>query len=93
MTETFANYIFHYSVLTSLSVSLCNYSDLYIYFFLLADLFIHSYVADIIADLIRNKEHRLAKFFYASFRYIDDVLSLNNPSFEDLIHRIYSQRN
>ena len=56
---------------------------------LLADLFLHSYEADFIADLIRKKEYRLARSFNLSFRYIDDVLSLNNPNFGDLIHRIY----
>ena len=54
---------------------------------LLADLFLHYYEADFIADLIRMKEHRLARSFNLSFRYIDNVLSLNNPSFGDLIHR------
>ena len=33
--------------------------------------------------------HRLARSFNLSFRYKDDVLSLNNPSFWDLIHRIF----
>ena len=58
---------------------------------LLADIFLHSHEADFMADLIRNKEHRKTRSFNISFRYIDDVLSLNNPSFGDLIHhRIYS---
>ena len=56
---------------------------------LLVDLFLHSYEVDFIADLIRKKEHRLDRSFNLSFRYIDDVLSLNNPSLGDLIHRIY----
>ena len=55
---------------------------------LLADLFLHSFEADFIIDLIRNKEYRLARFFNLSFRHTDDVLSLNNPNFWDLIHRI-----
>ena len=50
---------------------------------LLADLFLHSYEVDFIADLIRKKEYRLARSFNLSFRYIDDVLSLNNPNFGD----------
>ena len=37
---------------------------------LLAHLFLHSYEADLTADLIRKKEYRLAKFFNLSFRYI-----------------------
>ena len=61
---------------------------------LLADLFFHYYKAVFfIANLIQRKEHCLARSFDLSFRYIDDVLSLNNPSFGDFIHRIYPQRN
>ena len=55
---------------------------------LLAHLFLHSFEVDFIADLIQRKEHRLARSFNLSFRYTDDVLSLNNPSFGDLIYRI-----
>ena len=57
---------------------------------LLADLFLHCYMVDFIADLIQRKEHRLAGSFNLNFRYIDDVMSLNNLSFGDMIHRIYS---
>ena len=56
---------------------------------LLADLCLHSYEADFIADLITKKERHLARSFNLSFRYIDDVLSLNNPRFGDYVHRIY----
>ena len=44
------------------------------------------------ADLIQKTECHLARSFDLSFRYIDDLLSLNNPSFGDLIHRIYPHR-
>ena len=54
----------------------------------LADLFLNSYEADFMADLIRKKEYCLARSFNLSFHYIDNVLSLNNPCFWDLIHRI-----
>ena len=50
---------------------------------LLADIFIYSHEVDFIADLFQIKEHRLARFFYLSFRYIDNVLLLNNLSFGD----------
>ena len=53
----------------------------------LADLILHSCEADLIADPIRKKVYRLASF-NLSFRYIDDVLSLNNPNVGHLIHRI-----
>ena len=56
---------------------------------LLADLFLHSYEAEFIEGLLRNKEKKLARSFNSSFRYIDDVLSLNNPRFGDFLHTIY----
>ena len=45
---------------------------------LLADIFLYSYEADFIADLIQRKEHRLAR---SQFPYIEDVLLLNSPRF------------
>ena len=57
---------------------------------LLTDLFIGSYEADFIADLIQRKEHHLARSFDLSFHYIDNVLSFNNPSLRDLMHYIYT---
>jgi hypothetical protein len=36
-----------------------------------------------------NKDRKLAQTFKSSFRYIDDVLSLNNSRFCDYLHRIY----
>ncbi len=56
---------------------------------LLADLFLHSYEADFIADLLKKNEKHLARSFNLSFRYIDDVLSLNNPRFGDYLDHIY----
>jgi hypothetical protein len=40
---------------------------------LLADLFLHNY-----QGLLKNKDRKLFQTFNSSFRYIDDVLSLNN---------------
>ena len=34
-----------------------------------------------------KEKYRLTRSFSLNFRYIDDVLSLNNPNFGDLIHR------
>ena len=58
---------------------------------LLADLFHHSYKADFIAILTWRKEHWLPRSFDLSFCYMDDILSLNNPSFWDFIHCIYTK--
>ena len=56
---------------------------------LLADLFLHSYEADFLQSLLDKKDRKLALSFNLTFRYIDDVLSLNNPRFGDFLHLIY----
>ena len=48
---------------------------------LLADLFLHSYEAEFIQDLIKGQQKRLPQSFSSTFRYIDDVLSLSNKNF------------
>jgi len=44
---------------------------------LLADLFLHSYEAEFIQELLRKGEKKLAQAFNYTFRYIDEVLSLS----------------
>ena len=56
---------------------------------LLADLFLYSYEADFIQRLLKKNEEKLARFFNFTFRYIDDVLLLNNYRFGDFVDRIY----
>jgi len=56
---------------------------------LLADLFLYSYEADFIQGLLRNNKKKLARSFNFTFRYIDDVLSLNNPTFSEHLDQIY----
>jgi len=56
---------------------------------LLADLFLYSYEADFIHGLLKKDEKKLARFFNSTFRYIDDVLSINNSRFGDFVDRIY----
>jgi hypothetical protein len=51
---------------------------------LLADLFLHNY-----QGLLKNKDRKLFQTFNSSFRYIDDVLSLNNSRFGNYLHLIY----
>ena len=58
---------------------------------LLADLFLYSYEAEFIQGLMQKKQKKLAQSFNFSFRYIDDVSSLNNPHFKDYLHLIYPQ--
>ena len=52
-------------------------------------LFLYSYDADFIQGLLKKNEKKLSRSFIFTFRYIDDVLSLNNSRFGDFIDRIY----
>ena len=56
---------------------------------LLADLFSYSCEAEFIQTLIKSGKRHLANSFNFTYRYIDDVLSLNNPLFSDHIDDIY----
>jgi hypothetical protein len=56
---------------------------------LLADLFLYSYEADFIQGLLKKNEKKLPQSFNFTFRYIDDVRSLNNSRFGDFVDRIY----
>ena len=58
---------------------------------LLADLFLYSYEAEFIQDLLKSGHKKLAKQFNFTFRYIDDVLSLNNSRFSDNLHLMYPE--
>jgi hypothetical protein len=53
------------------------------------DLFIYLYEADFIQGLLKKNKKKLARSFNFTFRYIDDVLSLNNSRFGDFVGRIY----
>jgi len=55
----------------------------------LADLFLHSYEAEFIQELLRKGEKKLAQSFKYTFRYIDDVLSLDNKNFNNFLHLIH----
>ena len=46
-------------------------------------------LADFIQGLLKRKEMKLARSFNFMFRYIDDVLSLNNSRLGDFVHRVY----
>ena len=45
--------------------------------------------ADFIQGLLKKNEKKLVIFFNFTFRYIDDVLSLNNSRFGDFFDLIY----
>ena len=56
---------------------------------LLAELFLYSYEADLIHGVSQEKRKEASRSFNFTFRYIADVLSLNNSRFGDFVHRIY----
>jgi hypothetical protein len=55
----------------------------------LTDTFLYSYEADFIQGLLKKNGKKLARSFNFTFRYMDDVLSLNNSRFDDFVDRIY----
>ena len=58
---------------------------------LLADLFLYSYEAEFVQKLLRDKNKKLAVSFNLTYRYIDDVLSINNHNFHNYVHLIYPE--
>ena len=56
---------------------------------LLVDLFLYSCEADFIHRLLTKNENKLVRSFNITFRYIDDILSLNNFTVGDFVDRIY----
>ena len=56
---------------------------------LLADLFLYLYEAEFVQKLLRDNNKKLAVSFNHTFRYIDDVLSINNHNFHNYVHLIY----
>ncbi|KAK3085536.1 hypothetical protein FSP39_004850, partial [Pinctada imbricata] len=56
---------------------------------LLGDIFLYSYEAEFIQSLVSGGKRYLASDFNFTCRYIDDVLSINNPKFADYLSSIY----
>ena len=56
---------------------------------LLADIFLFSYEAEFIQSLLSTGKKKLASQFNCTYRYIDDVLSINNPDFENYLGQMY----
>ena len=55
---------------------------------LLADIFLYSYEADCIQSLLSMGKKQLASRFNLTYRYIDDVLYINNQEFENYLDQI-----
>ena len=56
---------------------------------LLADIIHYSYEAEYIQSLLSTGRKQLASRFNFTYRYIDDVLSINNPEFENYLGQMY----
>jgi hypothetical protein len=56
---------------------------------LIVGLFLYSYEGDLIQWLLKKNKKKLARSSNFTFRYIDDVLSLNNCKFGDFVDHIY----
>ena len=58
---------------------------------LLAHLFLYSYEAEFVQKLLRDNNKKLAVSFNHTFRYIDDVVCINNHNFHNHVHLIYPE--
>ena len=56
---------------------------------LLADILLYSYEAEVIQSLLSTARKRLASHLNFTYRYINDVLSINNPDFENYLGQMY----
>ena len=56
---------------------------------LLADIFLYSYEAEFIQSLFSTGRKQLVSRFNFTYRYIDDVLSINNSEFENYLGQMY----
>ena len=56
---------------------------------LLADLFQYSYESEFLQNLVKDKKSHEARAFNFTYRYIDDVLSINNSRFAEFLPLIY----
>ena len=56
---------------------------------LLADIFLYSYEAEFIQSLLSTGNKKFTSQFIFTYRYIDDVLSINNPDFENYLGQMY----
>ena len=56
---------------------------------LLADIFLYSYEAEFIQTLLSTSGKQLASRFNFTYRYIDYVLSINNPDLENILGQMH----
>ena len=56
---------------------------------LLADIFLYSHEAEFIQSMLSTGKKKIAPQFNFTYRYIDDVLSINNPDFANYLGHMY----
>ena len=56
---------------------------------LVADLFLFCYERDFMTSLSDVKQAEIIEAFKSTFRYLDDLLNIDNPYFEGMVNRIY----
>ena len=56
---------------------------------LVADLFLYCYERDFIDSLNHDNQADVIEAFNATSRYLDDLLSIDNPYFEGMANKIY----
>ena len=56
---------------------------------LVANLFLFRYERDFMKDLSSENQADIIKTFNSTSRYIDDLLSIDNPYFEGMVNKIY----
>ena len=57
---------------------------------LVADLFLFCYERDFMTSLSDVKQAEIIEAFKSTYRYLDDLLNIDNPYFEGMVNRIYS---
>jgi hypothetical protein len=55
----------------------------------LVDLFLYSYESEFLQKLVKDKKIHETRAFNFTYRYIDDVLSINNSRFAEFLPLIY----
>ena len=56
---------------------------------LVADLFLFCYERDFMKHLFSDNQADVIKAFNLTFRYLDDLLNIDNPYFEGMVNQIY----
>ena len=56
---------------------------------LVADLFLFCYERDFMLSLSENNQTDIIEAFNATLRYLDDLLNIDNPYFEQMVGQIY----